>query len=47
MNDNYLERRVLHLMKTIEDMHDEVSLTGVIGLCIGVITGYLIKAFVG
>lgn len=45
--DNYLERRVSHLMKVIEDMRDEALLTGVIGLCIGVITGYLIKALIG
>lgn len=43
MKDSYLERRVLHLMRVIEDMRDEALLTGVIGLCVGVITGYMIK----
>jgi hypothetical protein len=45
--DNYLERRILHLMKVIEDMRDEALLTGVIGLSIGTITGYLIKTMAG
>lgn len=45
--ETYLERRILHLMKVVEDMRDEALLTGVIGLCVGVLTGYLIKTILG
>lgn len=45
--ETYLEHRILYLMRVIEDMRDEALLTGVIGLCIGVLSGYLIKTMLG